>query len=112
MVDEGLVLYHAAPVSRALAIMLRGFDDRRDAAARTAYGIWFQSDPVRADERFAVALSVRDRDAVRRYAVALAPEQRDALARGDFYVLPADVANCFAARMIGSVNAGDSVRDT
>jgi hypothetical protein len=101
-----VTLYHAAPVVRALAIMLRGFHDRRDGA-RSPYGqgIAFRPERRRANEAPGVLLEVDDLEPLRRYAVSLWPHRRTAGHRNYFYVLPADVANCYAPRMVGAVAA-------
>jgi hypothetical protein len=102
-----MTLYHAAPVVRALTIMLRGFHDRRDgASAPLRHGIYFEVEPERSDGAFGVVLEVDDLDSLRRFAVSLWPERREG-SRGYFYLLPADVANCYAPRMIGGVTAID-----
>jgi hypothetical protein len=99
-----VILYHAAPAARAIAIMLRGFHDGRDAAAAFAHGIVFEADPTRSDDTFGVALTVDDHEAIRRFAVSLWPGRRSRSGRNFCYVLPADVANCYAPRMIGDVS--------
>jgi hypothetical protein len=102
-----MTLYHAAPVVRALAIMLRGFHDRRDgASAPLRHGIYFEVEPERAEGACGIVLEVEDADLLRRFAVSLWPERRGG-PRGYFYLLPADVANCYAARMVGDVTTMD-----
>lgn len=102
-----MTLYHAAPVVRALTIMLRGFHDRRDgASAPLRHGIYFEVEPERADGAAGIVLEVEDAEYLRRFAVSLWPQRRDG-PRGYFYLLPADVANCYAPRMIGEVTATD-----
>ncbi len=100
-----MTLYHAAPVVRALAIMLRGFHDGRDGVSvPLRHGIYFEVEPERADGASGIVLDVDDAESLRRFAVSLWPERRDGM-RGYFYLLPADVANCYAPGMVGDVAA-------
>jgi hypothetical protein len=102
-----MTLYHAAPVVRSLAIMLRGFHDGRDgASAPLRHGIYFEVEPERPDGASGVVLEVDDAESLRRYAVSLWPQRRER-PRGYFYLLPADVANCYAPRMVGEVTESD-----
>ena len=102
-----MTLYHAAPLVRALEIMLRGFRDSRDAASFPfRHGIYFEIRPRRAPGAPGIVLEVDDADALRSFAVSLWPERRRR-GRGYFYLLPADVANCYAPRMVGDVASID-----
>jgi hypothetical protein len=102
-----MILYHAAPVVRSLTIMLRGFHDRRDgASAPLRHGIYFEVEPERADGASGIVLEVEDAEFLRRFAISLWPQRREG-PRGYFYLLPADVANCYAPRMVGEVTASD-----
>jgi hypothetical protein len=101
--ESAVTLYHAAPLVRALSIMLSGFHDRRDgASAPLRHGIYFEVEPERFDGAFGILLEVDDAEILRRFAVSLWPERREG-SRGYFYLLPADVANCYAPRMVGDV---------
>ncbi|MDB5094710.1 MAG: hypothetical protein JWO85_2811 [Candidatus Eremiobacteraeota bacterium] len=102
-----MTLYHAAPVVRALAIMLQGFHDGRDgASAPLRHGIYFEVEPERPEGALGIVLEVEDAESLRRFAVSLWPQRREG-SHGYFYLLPADVANCYAPRMVGEVTASD-----
>jgi hypothetical protein len=96
-------LYHATPIVRALAIMLRGFHNGRDGEPPTfRRGIYFEVEPKRTDGRSGIVLNVEDAVPLRRFAVSFWPMSR-AGSRAYFYLLPADVANCYELRMVGDV---------
>jgi hypothetical protein len=102
-----MTLYHATPTVRALAIMLRGFHDGRDGTdLRLGRAIYFEVEPKRIGGRSGIVLNIDDSRPLRRYAVSLSPESRVG-SRGYFYLLPADVANCYVPCMIGDVASGN-----
>jgi hypothetical protein len=99
-----MTLYHATPTVRALAIMLRGFHDGRDGGGGLPFrrGIYFEVEPKRIAGRSGIVLDVGDAQPLGRFAVSLLHDGR-AGSRGYFYLLPADVANCYVPRMVGDV---------
>jgi hypothetical protein len=102
-----MTLYHATPTVRALAIMLRGFHDGRDGTdLLSGRAIYFEVEPRRIGGCSGIVLNIDDSRPLRRYAVSLSPESR-AGSRGYFYLMPADVANCYLPRMIGDIASGD-----
>jgi hypothetical protein len=103
-----VILYHAAPVVRALAIMLRGFHDRRDAKGHpSGFGIPFVAGSAPPDRANGIILRVDDTEPLRPYATALWRDLGTDVIGSHGYVLPADVANCYLPRMIGDVGVGD-----
>jgi hypothetical protein len=107
-----MILYHAAPTVRALAIMLRGFHDRRDADVNPfGYGISFLVDAERPEGASGVVLSIDDAEALRPFAATLWRTRGSSVIGSYGYLLPADVANCYLARMVGEVGAADPLRD-
>jgi hypothetical protein len=103
-----MTLYHPTPATaRALAIMLWGFHDGRDGATMPfRRGIYFEVEPKQTTGYHGIVLDVEDERPLQRFAVSLFPANRVG-SRGYFYLLPADVANCYEPRMIGDVASRD-----
>jgi hypothetical protein len=98
-----MTLFHATSAVRALAIMLRGFHDDRDGAVMPfRRGIYFEVEPKQTTGHRGIVLDVEDARPLQRFAVSLWPASRVG-SRGYFYLLPADVANCYVPRMVGDV---------
>lgn len=108
-----MILYHAAPATRALAIMLCGFHDKRDANPNPfGYGISFLAEAERPEGASGIVLSVDDVEVLRPFAATLWRTRGSSVIGSYGYLLPADVANCYSARMVGEVgSAADPLPD-